>query len=127
MPEVGPEVARSIAGITLLVLGAVTLIALLLQGQGSLTTWWINTVAPWFGSLRWLLPILLLGAGWYMEWGPGKTPGSGWGLTLAGIGVAYAGLLGAATVIVPAVPALTKPVTIARDRRDPAGLQSPAS
>ncbi|HEV2005570.1 MAG TPA: DNA translocase FtsK [Candidatus Limnocylindrales bacterium] len=114
MPEVGPEVARSIAGITLLVLGAVTLIALLLQGQGSLTTWWINTVAPWFGSLRWLLPILLLGAGWYMEWGPGKTPGSGWGLTLVGIGVAYAGLLGAATVIVPAVPALTKPVTIAR-------------
>jgi DNA segregation ATPase FtsK/SpoIIIE, S-DNA-T family len=103
MPEVGPEVARSIAGITLLVLGAVTLIALLLQGQGSLTTWWINTVAPWFGSLRWLLPILLLGGGWYMEWGPGKSPGSGWGLTLVGIAVAYAGLLGAATVIVPAV------------------------
>ena len=103
MPEVGPEVARSIAGITLLVLGAVTLIALLLQGQGSLTTWWINTVAPWFGSLRWVLPILLLGGGWYMEWGPGKTPGSGWGLTLVGIAVAYAGLLGAATVIVPAV------------------------
>ncbi len=111
MPEVGPEVARSIAGITLLVLGAVTLIALLLQGQGSLTTWWINTVAPWFGSLRWLLPILLLGGGWYMEWGPGKTPGSGWGLTLVGIAIGYAGLLGAATVIVPAV---TKPVASAR-------------
>jgi S-DNA-T family DNA segregation ATPase FtsK/SpoIIIE len=111
MPEVGPEVARSIAGITLLVLGAVTLIALLLQGQGSLTTWWINTVAPWFGSLRWLLPILLLGAGWYMEWGPGKTPGSGWGLTLVGIAIAYAGLLGAATVIVPAVVNAQKVVT----------------
>jgi DNA segregation ATPase FtsK/SpoIIIE, S-DNA-T family len=111
MPEVGPEVARSIAGITLLVLGAVTLIALLLQGQGSLTTWWINTVAPWFGSLRWLLPILLLGGGWYMEWGPGKTPGSGWGLTLVGIAVAYAGLLGAATVIVPAVVNAQKVVT----------------
>ena len=34
-----------------------------------------------------------------MEWGPGKTPGSGWGLTLVGIAIAYAGLLGAATVI----------------------------
>jgi S-DNA-T family DNA segregation ATPase FtsK/SpoIIIE len=103
MPEVGPEVARSIAGITLLVLGAVTLIALVLPGQGTLTTWWINSVAPWFGSLRWLLPILLLGGGWYMEWGPGKTPGSGWGLTLMGIAIAYLGLLGAATVLVPAV------------------------
>jgi DNA segregation ATPase FtsK/SpoIIIE, S-DNA-T family len=106
MPDVGPAVARSIAGITLLVLGAVTLIALILPGQGALTTWWINTVAPWFGSLRWLLPLLLLGGGWYMEWGPGKTPGSGWGLTLTGIAIAYVGVLGAATVIVPAV---TKP------------------
>jgi S-DNA-T family DNA segregation ATPase FtsK/SpoIIIE len=111
MPDVGPEVARSIAGVTLLVLGAVTLIALVIQGQGSLTTWWINTVAPWFGSLRWLLPFLLLGGGWYMEWGPGKKPTSGWGLTLAGIAIAYAGLLGAATVIIPAV---TKPAASAR-------------
>jgi DNA segregation ATPase FtsK/SpoIIIE, S-DNA-T family len=111
MPDVGPEVARSIAGVTLLVLGAVTLIALVIQGQGSLTTWWINTVAPWFGSLRWLLPFLLLGGGWYMEWGPGKKPTSGWGLTLAGIAIAYGGLLGAATVIIPAV---TKPAASAR-------------
>ncbi|HJW21793.1 MAG TPA: DNA translocase FtsK 4TM domain-containing protein [Candidatus Limnocylindrales bacterium] len=104
LPAISPEVSRSLVGITLLVLGAVTLIALLLPGQGSLTTWWIGTVAPWFGSLRWLLPFLLIAAGWYVEWGPGKAPSSGWGLTLIGVAVAYAGILGAATVIRPAVP-----------------------
>jgi S-DNA-T family DNA segregation ATPase FtsK/SpoIIIE len=102
LPPVSPEVSRSLVGITLLVLGAVTLIALLLPGQGSLTTWWIGTVAPWFGSLRWLLPFLLIAAGWYVEWGPGRAPASGWGLTLVGIATAYAGVLGAATVIRPA-------------------------
>ena len=35
LPAVGPEVARSIFGIILLVLGAITLIALTIQGQGS--------------------------------------------------------------------------------------------
>ncbi|HEX5240477.1 MAG TPA: DNA translocase FtsK [Candidatus Limnocylindrales bacterium] len=102
LPQVSPEVSRSLVGITLLVLGAVTLIALLLPGQGSLTTWWIDTVAPWFGSLRWLLPFLLLASGWYVEWGPGKAPSSGWGLTLVGVAITYAGILGAATVIRPA-------------------------
>ncbi len=101
LPPISPEVSRSLVGITLLVLGAVTLIALLLPGQGSLTTWWIGTVAPWFGSLRWLLPFLLIAAGWYVEWGPGKAPRSGWGLTLIGVAIAYAGILGAATVIRP--------------------------
>jgi len=98
LPSLGPEVTRSIVGIALLVLGAITLIALLLPGQGSLTTWWIGTVGPWFGSLRWLLPFLLLGAGWYVEWGPGRRVGSGWGLTLIGVAVAYAGVLGATQV-----------------------------
>ena len=50
-----------------------------------------ETVGPWFGSLRWLLPFLLLATGWYIEWGPGKAPGSGWGLTLLGVAIAYAG------------------------------------
>jgi S-DNA-T family DNA segregation ATPase FtsK/SpoIIIE len=93
-PVVGPEVARSIFGIVLLVLGAITLIALTIQGQGSLTTWWQRTVGPWFGTLRWMLPILLLGAGWYIEWGPGKRPNSGWGATLLGLAITYLSLLG---------------------------------
>ena len=99
MPAVGPEVARSIVGILLLVLGAVTLIALALPGQGSLTDWWRDSIAPWFETGRWLLPFLLLGAGWYVEWGPGKRPGSGWGATLSGIALAYVGFLGAFEVL----------------------------
>ena len=78
LPSVGPEVARSILGIIFLVLGAVTLIALALPGQGALTDWWRNSIAPWFETGRWALPFLLLGAGAYLEFGPGKRPGSGW-------------------------------------------------
>ncbi|MBI2776059.1 MAG: DNA translocase FtsK [Chloroflexi bacterium] len=94
LPAVGPEVARSIVGIVLLLLGAVTLIALILPGQGRLTDWWIGSVGPWFGSLRWLLPFLLLGGGWYLEWGPGRQAASGWGMTILGIVIAYLAILG---------------------------------
>jgi len=104
LPAVGAEVGRSLLGLALLVVGAATLIALILPGEGSLTTWWIGTVAPWFGSLRWLLPFLLLATGWYLEWGPGKSPGSGWGLTLAGVAIAYVGLLGIAAIVAPVTP-----------------------
>jgi DNA segregation ATPase FtsK/SpoIIIE, S-DNA-T family len=99
LPPINPEVARSLVGLILLVLGAVTLIALVLQGQGALTQWWIGTVGPWFGSLRWLLPFLLLAAGWYLEWGPGRRPSSGWGGTLIGTALAYVGLLGIVQVV----------------------------
>jgi len=98
LPSIGPEVGRSIVGIVLLVVGAFTLVALVLPGQGRLTDWWIGSVGPWFGSLRWLLPFLLLGAGWYVEWGPGRQPASGWGITIVGIAIAYLGLLGAVQI-----------------------------
>jgi DNA segregation ATPase FtsK/SpoIIIE, S-DNA-T family len=101
LPDVGSDVARSLVGMAMLVLGAMTLIAFL-PGDGSLTTWFREVVGPWFGTLRWLLPFLLLATGWYVEWGPGKAPGSGWGLTVIGVAVAYTGLLGAAAVLLPA-------------------------
>src|SRR5262245_6050121 len=103
LPDVGADVARSLVGMTLLVLGSVTLIAFL-PGNGSVTAWFRDTVGPWFGSLRWLLPFLLLATGWYVEWGPGKAPGSGWGLTLLGAAIAYVGLLGAASIFQPLQP-----------------------
>ncbi|HEY7736576.1 MAG TPA: DNA translocase FtsK [Candidatus Limnocylindrales bacterium] len=99
LPAVGPEVARSLVGIVLLVLGATTLIALILPGDGSLTDWWRDSIAPWFETGRWLLPFLLLAAGWYLEWGPGKRPNSGWGMTLAGIAIAFAAFLGAFEIL----------------------------
>jgi DNA segregation ATPase FtsK/SpoIIIE-like protein len=95
LPPISPDVGRSIIGIALLVLGAVTLIAFGLPGQGKLTDWWRDSVVPFFGAGRWMLPLLLIAAGWYVEWGPGKEPGSGWRLTLAGVAISYVGLLGA--------------------------------
>jgi hypothetical protein len=89
-----PAVVRSLVGIFLLGLGAVTLIALLLPGQGSLTDWWSSVSGPFFGTGRWLLPFVLLISGWYVEWGPGKEPGAPWGRTLLGIAMAYVGILG---------------------------------
>ena len=86
---------RSIVGITLLVLGAMTLIALILPGEGSLTSWWTGVFAPWFGAMRWLLPFVLLLAGWYLEWRQPK----GWGYTLLGLAIAYTGIVGAAEVL----------------------------
>jgi len=98
---ISPDVVRSIVGIALLVLGAVTLIALILPGRGALTDWWIGSVGPWFGSVRWLLPFILLASGWYVEWGPGRHPNSGWGLTLLGAALGYAGLLGVVEILGP--------------------------
>jgi DNA segregation ATPase FtsK/SpoIIIE-like protein len=93
-------VVRSILGLVLLVLGAMTLIALLPTTRGgSLTSWWTDLFAPWFGTMRWLLPFFLLASGWWLEWGPGKRPGSGWGITVIGLAITYAGVVGAAQVI----------------------------
>ena len=83
---------RSLVSVVLLVLGAVTLIALLLPGQGHLTDWWRDAVAPWFGTGRWLLPFLLLAAGVYVE--RAHAPASAWQMRLLGGGVTYLGILG---------------------------------
>ncbi len=90
---------RSILGLILLVLGAMTLIALMPTGRGALTSWWTGFFAPWFGTMRWLLPFFLLAAGWWLEWGPGRRPGSGWGITVLGLAITYSGLVGAAQVL----------------------------
>jgi len=93
-----PDVVRSILGLVLLVLGAMTLIALLPAGRGTLTSWWTDVFALPLGRLRWLLPFFLLAAGWWLEWGPGKRPGSGWGITVLGLVMTYLGVLGAARI-----------------------------
>jgi S-DNA-T family DNA segregation ATPase FtsK/SpoIIIE len=46
-----------------------------------------------------MLPFLLLGAGWYIEWGPGKRPNSGWGATLLGLAITYTSLLGMVEIL----------------------------
>jgi S-DNA-T family DNA segregation ATPase FtsK/SpoIIIE len=91
-PTISPDVTRSLVGIVLLAFGAITLIALILPGQGRLTDIWRDAIAPWFGSGRWLLPFLLLAAGAYVERVP-RDAGS-WQLTLAGVAISYVGVLG---------------------------------
>ena len=97
--DVAPEVVRSIVGIVLMVLGAILLIGLALPGKGVLTDWIRDIFAPWFGTGRYLLPFLLLALGIYVE-RVGK--GAGWGWTLAGVAIAFLGVLGTMAVVVDA-------------------------
>ena len=93
---------RSILGTAMMALGAITLIALILPGEGALTDWWRDSIAPWFETGRWLLPFLLLAGGWWIAAGPGKKAGSGWGMTLGGLTIAYLAGLGAFEVFATA-------------------------
>jgi S-DNA-T family DNA segregation ATPase FtsK/SpoIIIE len=96
---VSPDVVRSILGTLMMALGAITLIALVLPGEGTLTDWWRNSIAPWFETGRWLLPFLLLAGGWWIAAGPGKKAGSGWGMTLGGLALTYVAGLGAFEIL----------------------------
>ncbi len=84
------DVARSLVGLTLLIVGVFTLVAMALPGQGRLTDWWRDVIAPWFGTGRWLLPFVLLAAGAYVEW---RRPAANWQRTLLGLAITYIGVL----------------------------------
>lgn len=99
--QLSPEVVRSLVGVTLLSFGAVTLIALALPGEGTLTTWWRNAFAPWFGTGRWALPFALLAAGVYVE---RAGAGGRWRLTLLGAGLAFVAGLGLLELLGPPHP-----------------------
>ncbi len=87
MPRLSPDVTRSLVAVVLMVLGAVILIGLVFQGRGALTDWILNVIAPWFGSGRWLLPLVLIGLGFWLERSGGVR--AGWPRTLLGSAVAY--------------------------------------
>ncbi|MFH1475516.1 MAG: DNA translocase FtsK, partial [Chloroflexota bacterium] len=95
--RINPDVVRSIVAIVFLVFGIVILVGLLLPGKGALTDWILGVIAPWFGTGRWLLPILLIGLGIHLERAHG--PRAGWARTVAGTTFAYAALLAMVTLL----------------------------
>jgi DNA segregation ATPase FtsK/SpoIIIE-like protein len=72
----------------------------MLPGQGALTDWIRNVIAPWFGTGRWILPFLLIGGGIYVERAGG--PRSGWPRVLLGGTLAYLAFLGIVDVLAEA-------------------------
>jgi DNA segregation ATPase FtsK/SpoIIIE-like protein len=99
-PRLAPEVTRSLIGLTLMIVGAATLIALLLPGEGKLTDWWRNAIAPWFGSGRRILPFLMLAVGWWMVERAKGVRGD-WELTVLGTSVGFCASLGLIELLVP--------------------------
>jgi DNA segregation ATPase FtsK/SpoIIIE-like protein len=94
--SVSAEIVRVIIGLMMLLVGVSLLIGLTIQG-GSLTDWERDVVAPWLGSVRWLLPVILILLGYYLERAAGEH--WDWELTLLGSGIAYLCLLGLAGLI----------------------------
>src|SRR3954469_8636075 len=77
-----PHVARSLIGLGFLVLGAITLIALLLPQAGLLNRYVDDILRPAFGQGAWLLAVLLIVAGVVIE----RPPESGYGSALTIVG-----------------------------------------
>ena len=75
-PLVSPDVLRSLLGVILLVLGAITVIALFLPEAGLLKGYLDEFVRPLFGQGAWLLAVLLLVAGALVERPPSVGHGS---------------------------------------------------
>ena len=76
----------------MLILGIMLLIGLFVPYGGSLTDLIRNIFAPWFGTMRWLLPFVLLLLGYYLY--RAQSDNSDWELTLLGSAVSYLSLLG---------------------------------
>jgi S-DNA-T family DNA segregation ATPase FtsK/SpoIIIE len=91
-PSISPRTLRSILGIVLLVAGAVTLIALILPGEGILNRYVNDLLRPAFGQGAWLLPILLIVAGIFVERAPSSGPS--WEISAAGGIIVFLGALG---------------------------------
>lgn len=89
--EVAPDLGRQVLGALFLILGVTLLIGLTLKG-GQLTDLEWSLIAPWFSSMRWFLPFLLIPLGYYLERANGEH--WDWQLTVFGTAVAYLAAVG---------------------------------
>ncbi|HSH22312.1 MAG TPA: DNA translocase FtsK 4TM domain-containing protein [Candidatus Caenarcaniphilales bacterium] len=87
-----PQIWRSLLGLLLLVLGAITLVALLFPQAGILNRYVSDVLRPAFGQGAWLLGVLLVVAGAFVERAP--KVGNGWSVTAVGGLVVFIGGLG---------------------------------
>ena len=81
-PLIAPHVLRSLVGLVLLVLGAVTVVALVIPGSGVLGRLVDEWLRPAFGQGAWLLAILLAVAGVVVE--RGSSVANGWSVAAVG-------------------------------------------
>jgi DNA segregation ATPase FtsK/SpoIIIE and related proteins len=99
-PRIAPDVVRSIIGLVLMLVGVATLIALMLPGEGKLTDWWRDSIAPWFGSGRRVLPFLMLAVGWWMVERAKGVRGD-WELAAFGTSIGFGASLGLIELAIP--------------------------
>ena len=80
--SIAPDTLRSLVGVGLMVIGAITLIGLALPSGGILNKYVDGLLRPNFGLGSWLLAALLLVAGVLVERAP--KVGNGWGVAAIG-------------------------------------------
>ncbi|CAN5575859.1 DNA translocase FtsK [soil metagenome] len=90
--SLSPQVLRSLFGLGLIVAGAVTVVALMFEGQGLLGRYVNEILRPNFGVGAWLMALLLIVAGIFVERSP--RIGNGWAVTAIGGLVLFAAGLG---------------------------------
>jgi S-DNA-T family DNA segregation ATPase FtsK/SpoIIIE len=87
-----PSMARALLGLLLLVIGAVTLVAMVFPQAGMLNRLVDEVLRPAFGQGAWLLGVVLIAAGVFVERAP--KVGHGWGITAIGGLILFIGGLG---------------------------------
>ena len=98
--RIAPDAPRLMIGLALMILGVATGIALLLPGAGKLTDMWRDSIAPWVGSGRRIMPFAMLTVGWWMV-NRAKGVRADWELTIFGASVSFCASLGLIELVIP--------------------------
>ena len=98
----GP-IIRQIAGYAMLIIGVTLFIGLAFK-NGRLTDYEWYIVAPWFGTVRWLLPFVLIVSGYELVQSQVKS--RDWQITLMGSFLAFLSVDGIAGLLYPVRPGI---------------------